>query len=64
MKVGYRRWLEQQKYDPGTVNAQMYRAERVEEHYGDLDEHYANDRMASLIGILRYSTDDRGSGSV
>lgn len=59
MKAGYRRWLEQQKYDAGTINAQIYRAGRVEEHHGDLDQHYATDRMASLIDTLRYSTDDR-----
>src|SRR5712691_2549119 len=59
MKAGYRQWLEQQKYDAGTINAQMYRAGRVEEHHGDLDEHYAADRMADLIKTLRYSTDDR-----
>src|SRR5271157_3653482 len=59
MKKGYRRWLEQQKYDSGTINAQMYRAERVEEHHGNLDEHYARDRMASLIETLCYSMDDK-----
>jgi hypothetical protein len=59
MKAGYRRWLEQQKYDAGTINAQMYRAARVEEHHGNLDEHYASDRMVSLIDTLRYSTDDK-----
>ena len=32
---------------------------RVEEHYGDLDEHYAKDRLASLIEALSYSTEDR-----
>jgi hypothetical protein len=59
MKAGYRRWLEEQKYDAGTINAQMYRASRVEEHHGNLDEHYANDHFASLINSLRYSTGDR-----
>jgi hypothetical protein len=59
MKVGYRQWLEQQKYQPGTISAQMHRAGRVEEHYGDLDEHYTRDRMASLIEALCYSTDDK-----
>jgi ethanolamine utilization microcompartment shell protein EutS len=59
MKAGYRRWLELQKYDAGTINAQMYRAARVEEHHGNLDEHYASDRMASLIDTLRYSTEDK-----
>lgn len=59
MKAGYRRWLEQQKYDAGTIHAQMYRATRVEEHHGNLDEHYDRNRMASLIQTLRYSTDDK-----
>jgi hypothetical protein len=59
MKAGYRRWLEEQRYDAGTINAQMYRAGRVEEHRGNLDEHYANDRLAGLIDSLRYSTDDK-----
>ena len=48
-----------QKYDAGTINAQMYRAARVEEHHGNLDEHYASDRMVGLIDTLRYSTDDK-----
>jgi endonuclease NucS-like protein len=59
MKAGYRAWLEQQRYDAGTVNAQMYRAARVEEYHGDLDEHYARDRITSLIETLRYSMDDK-----
>ena len=59
MQAGYRRWLEEQKYDAGTINAQMYRAGRVEEYHGNLDEQYANDRLASLIDTLRYSTDDK-----
>ena len=37
----------------------MHRAGRVEEHYGDLDGHYAKDRMASLIEALTYSANDK-----
>ncbi len=59
MKNNYRQWLENQKYDAGTINAQMYRAERVETYHGDLDEHYVRDRMVGLINTLRYSTDDK-----
>jgi hypothetical protein len=36
----------------------MYRAARVDEHHGNLDEHYSGDHMVSLIEGLRYSTDD------
>ena len=59
MKEAYRYWLEQQKYDAGTIHAQLYRAERVEECHGNLDDHYATDRMAGLIQTLRYSADDK-----
>jgi len=57
VKKNYRQWLENQKYDTGTISAQMYRAERVETYHGDLDEHYARDHKAGLIDTLRYSTD-------
>jgi hypothetical protein len=49
VKAGYRGWLEAQKYDAGTINAQMYRASRVEEHHGNLDDHYANDTPALAV---------------
>jgi hypothetical protein len=62
MKPTYRSWLEGQKYDSSTVNAQMYRAARVEECHGNLDQHFADDQMASLISALRYSTDDQRRG--
>ena len=59
MKAGYRHWLEQRNYQAGTIDAQWYRAARVEEFHGNLDEHYDNDRMESLIATLRYSNEDR-----
>lgn len=62
MKPEYRRWLECQKYDAGTVAAQLHRAGRVEKHYGDLDQHYAADRLESVLSTLRYTTDDKRSG--
>ena len=58
MKPTYKAWLEQQGYAAGTVQTQMYRAGRVEECYGDLDDHYDRDRLRTVIGELRYSTDD------
>jgi len=58
-EAGYRQWLEGQKYDLGTITAQMYRADRVEQHHGNLDEHYDKDRLASLINSLRHSNDDK-----
>lgn len=58
MRSTYQNWLEQQGYADGTVQAQMFRAGRVEECYGDLDEHYALDQLRSVIAELKYSTED------
>lgn len=58
MRSEYRQWLISQKYAANTVSAQVHRAGRVEEFHGDLDQHYADDCMESLIDTLRYSTED------
>lgn len=58
MKPSYRSWLEAQKYSPNTVTAQMHRAHRVEQCYGDLDEQYAKERLEGVIAELRYTADD------
>ena len=50
MKSNYRVWLEAQKYNPNTVTAQLHRAHRVEQCYGDLDELYAKDRLEHRTG--------------
>ncbi len=55
----YRNWLKAQNYQDGTITAQMHRAGRVEEHYGDLDTLYAEDRLEGLIRELTYTTQDR-----
>lgn len=55
----YRNWLAAQNYHGGTIIAQMHRAGRVEEYYGDLDALYAEDRLESLIRELTYTTQDR-----
>ena len=61
MKSTYRSWLEQQGYAAGTIQAQMHRAGRVEEYYGDLDEHYDRDQVRGVIGELTYSAADERS---
>lgn len=62
MKPTYQRWLEQQKYDAGTITSQLHRVSRVEKHHGSLDDHYINDRLQALISMLRYSKDDSRLG--
>ena len=51
----YRQWLEIRDYQEKTIAVQIYRVKRVEEFHRDLDEHYARDRMASVIEELKYS---------
>ena len=55
----YKNWLLAQNYQSGTITAQMHRAGRAEEHYGDLDNLYNNDRLERLISELTYTTQDR-----
>lgn len=55
----YRNWLASQNYQGGTIAAQMHRAGRVEECYGDLDAQFAVDRLEKLIHELTYTTQDR-----
>jgi hypothetical protein len=58
MRPDYRKWLEAQDYGAGTIVAQMHRAGRVEDHYGDLERHYRSDRLKSVIDALRYTSED------
>lgn len=55
----YKNWLAAQNYQIGTITAQMHRAGRVEQHYGDLDVLYNEDRLEGLITELNYTTQDR-----
>ena len=57
----YRQWLEIRDYQEKTIAVQIYRVKRVEEFHGDLDKHYARDRMASVIEELKYSVADQRS---
>lgn len=62
MRGDYEAWLLAQGYDAGTIVAQLHRAGRVEQHYGDLDQHFADDRLKSVIDDLWYSVaDERGN---
>lgn len=58
-KAEYEHWLQAQKYQANTVTAQLHRAGRVEECYGDLDEHFKADQLAGIISELTYSADDK-----
>lgn len=55
----YKKWLIAKDYQEGTITAQMHRAGRVEEYYGDLDDLFHEDRLDNLIIELTYTTQDR-----
>ena len=53
-KPEYQQWLDAQKYQANTISAQLHRASRVEECYGDLDEHFGTDRSVSYTHLDVY----------
>jgi hypothetical protein len=55
----YKQWLELQKYQANTINAQMHRAKKVDDCYGDLDNHFETDKLESVIRALKYTSEDR-----
>jgi hypothetical protein len=59
VRSDYQAWLRAQGYDEGTITAQLHRTGRVEKHHGDLDQHFAHDRLGAVLDLLRYSTDDQ-----
>src|SRR5690242_11264769 len=62
MRRDYKDWLRGQGYGDGTITAQLHRVGRVEEHYGDLDKHFEQDGLVSLLTELTYSTEDERRG--
>ncbi len=61
MKSTYKNWREQRGYAGKSVNEQMFRAGRVEEYYGDLDEHFDHEQLRSVINELKYSSEEERS---
>ncbi len=53
----FRIWLKA-NYSPRTEGAQIAKNRRIENAYGDLDEHYDKDRFASILSTLQYSKSD------
>ena len=54
----YREWLDTQELAQSSVGTKLSDARRVDQAHGDLDEHYRNDRMASLLQTFAYSRAD------
>ena len=58
-ETDYRQRLDNHDDQETTIRTQIYRVKRVEAVPGNLDKHYAQDRMASVIEDLQYSRDDQ-----
>ena len=58
MRPDYHLWLTEQKYADNTQTAQIHRVKKVEESYGNLDDHYTNGTFQEIIDSLQYSTGD------
>ena len=48
----------------GSIGSYVANCKRLERYEGDLDEHFASDRMASLLARLTYSTADERYGAL
>lgn len=55
----YKAWLQAQEMAASSVDTRMSDTRRVEQAYGDLDEHFARDRMAGLRQTFAYSSADQ-----
>src|SRR5215470_2265319 len=58
MRQDYLQWLKAQQYSESTQNAQIFRVKRVEEFYGNLDDHLKNGTFQQVLDNLQYSTAD------
>ncbi len=59
MRSDYHRWLESQDYSANSVIARFSHAGRAEKAYGDLDQHFADDRLEGVLASLLYSTEHK-----
>jgi hypothetical protein len=62
VKPNYQHWLEKQGYAGHSLQTRMAHTRRVEECYGDLDDHYDRDQLRNVIDELKYSTEDERRG--
>ena len=54
----FRKWLGDGRYTPASANTRFSYAKKVEDAYGDLDEHFERDKLQSLVDLLAYSLTD------
>ena len=55
----FKLWLTRAGYAENTVNTQMTQARRLDQAYGDLDEHFDRDKFTAIAATLKYSAQDK-----
>lgn len=55
----FKAWLVGSGYDSGTISTQIARAKRLDQTYGDLDEHFDRDKFAGIASTLKFSAEDK-----
>jgi hypothetical protein len=58
MRMDFRIWLERH-YLSHVASSWLSNIARIEQYYGDLDDHYARDRLATIARDLSYSREDQ-----
>jgi ATP-dependent exoDNAse (exonuclease V) beta subunit len=62
MNKKYHDWLVSEGYAENTCAAQIHRVQKVEEHYGSLDDALDTGTLQDVVSSLNYSTADERSG--
>ena len=52
-----------ERYPDKVAKSRLSNAARVERYYGDLDEHFARDRLRGVLSALQYIVDDKKHGT-
>ena len=61
--VPFRAWLDE-KFDISVAASRFANAKKVEEKYGDFDEHFEKDGFDKLIAVLSYTKADERDGKI
>ncbi|MGB0131128.1 endonuclease NucS domain-containing protein [Chlorobium sp.] len=61
MRQDYQKWLSEQQYADNTQVVQINRVKKVEECYGNFDDHFRNGTYENVINDLTYSTNDENA---
>lgn len=59
MRPGYVSWLEQTDVIDTTVAVYVAGIKRIEQHYGDVETAFKQDKLKALLAVLSYSTADQ-----